>query len=105
MMVGKPRSEQDAIQAEPIPRVRPGQVSQLIVSVAGPDGVWRKYTRGPRVTYETFGCLEISSDGVMTVPPAPVNCSMPEYRVLFAFYNDKSGKPISYSEFVFKVVP
>lgn len=105
MMAGKPRAEQQAIQAEPIPHVRRGQVSQLIVTVTGPDGIPRRYTRGPRISYETFGCLSISRDSVMTVERNPTGCPLSDYPGLFVIYHDKQGQPIAYSEFIFKVVP
>ena len=101
-MAGKSKDERDTIQREPIPEVARGQVAQLIVTVTDPNGVTTTFTKEKRISYETFGCLSISANSVMTVTSGP-DCSLPDYPRVFVVYNDQGGKPLSYSEFVFKV--
>jgi hypothetical protein len=105
LMMGKSKAEQEALQGEPMSTVQVGQTSQLIVTITDPNGVATPYTKGKRISYETFGCLSVSSNSVMTVTPNPPDCTLPEYRPLFVVFRDQAGKPITYSEFVFKVRP
>jgi hypothetical protein len=101
---GKPRPEQDAVLSEPWPELARGQKSQLVVKVTDPNGVTTNYTKGNRISFEHFGCLTINKNGVMTVTPSGT-CSMPDAPVLLVGYYDSTGKPVTYSEFLFKVRP
>lgn len=101
---GKPRAEQDAILDEPWPELARGQRSQLVVSVTDPNGMTTNYTKGRRISFEHFGCLTIDKNGVMTVTPSGL-CAMPDAPVLLIGYYDTAGKPVTYSEFLFKVRP
>lgn len=96
-------AERDAVlDANPIPKLTRGQTSQLIVTVTELNGVKNSYTRGPRIGYETFNCVTISPDSVLTaVPSSPAKCRLPDNPGFFVYFNDANGKPISYSEFAF----
>ncbi len=108
-MVGKPKAEQEAVQAEAIPLVNRGQTLQLIVAVTDPAGVTKTYPKGKRISFQTFGCMKLGAGGavIVTAKPNPASCSVPvsDYRPLAVVFNDANGNAVAYSEYIFKLRP
>jgi hypothetical protein len=102
LLLGKSSAEQEAILNAPLPVLVNGSRAQLSILVTDPNGVTTDFSRSSRLQYEHFGCLTVTTSGLLTVSPSG-RCAGPKWPGLWIVFADASGKPLAYNEFLFQV--
>jgi hypothetical protein len=93
-----------AVYDLPLPVLKRNASYQLLVTITDPSGVTKDYTGSPRLTYETFSCLTVTSRGVLAVTPITgALCSLPDNPQLWVILTDASGQPIAMNQILFAV--
>jgi hypothetical protein len=104
-LIGKTPSERSAIYDELPPSVERGRSFQAVVKVIDPARISQDYTSSPRLRYEHFGCLTVTSTGTVTATPmAPERCNALDTPQLIISLMDVSGNVINYNAYLFQVV-
>lgn len=105
LTAGKTAAEEGVIyDNNPPMQLAVSQSFQAVVSVTDPSGKTADYTRGPRLKYETFGCMTASTLGAVTATPMTgMRCISAEYPQLWVELLDVSGTVISINAYLFHV--
>jgi hypothetical protein len=104
-LTGKTPAQQDLILDEKPPTLTRGQSFQTEVQVTDPKGVTKNFTQSPRLRYEHFGCLTVTTTGVVTATPlSGAACTGPDLPELWVVLTDTGGNPIAMNSYMFRVV-
>lgn len=75
------------------------------MTVTDPTGKVTDYTGSPRLRYEGFGCLTVSSLGTFTATPVTGDlCATTRHTSLWVQLTDTSGRVINFNGLLFKMI-
>lgn len=104
-IAGKTEPERRAVLDEPAPTLRSKQSFQLVVKVTDPSGKVVDYSKSNRLIYEDFGCLTVSRQGFVTVIATDKCVGPPDFPALLIVFTDSKGDPVTFNDYLFRVVP
>jgi hypothetical protein len=94
--------QKESILSEPLPQIAHNSSFQLVVNVTQPDGSVINMTGSSRLTYESWGCLTVSSSGFVSVVPLST-CKGAHLPMLWVVLHDHAENPITLNEYNFRV--
>jgi hypothetical protein len=97
-------SDRNSVYDLPPSALQRNAVYQLLVTITDPSGVTQDFTGSPRLRYETFNCLMVTSGGTLKVTPlSGAVCSLPDNPELWVVLTDTGGNPIAMNAFLFAI--
>lgn len=97
-------SDPNSVYDLPAPVLQRNAAYKLLVTITDPSGLAQDFTGSPRLRYETFNCLTVTSDGMLRVIPLTgAVCSLPNNPQLWVVLTDVGGNPVAMNQYLFKV--